>query len=193
MTLEYDEAAIAKLWDRYYPVLAKLAERQLAAIGVQQRTFDGEDVAASALGSFFKGLQLKRFPELDTEDSLFRLLRKITMRKVIDRKRQTQSQKRGGGKVRGESAFGSKPDSTSSLGIDAVQDDTPSPEEIAIVTEECQGLFAMLTDQELQRIACLRMEGYSNSEIAKMIGKSVATVERRLAEIRACWKTSMKS
>ena len=190
---QHDEAAIAALWEQYYPALARFAEKRLTAMGVRQREFNGEDVAASALVSFFRAVQLNRFPALDSEDGLFRLLRRITIRKVIDRKRQSQTLKAGSGDVRGESAFGSHSSSGNALGIDAVQGESPSPEWIAMMEEECQGLFALLPDAELQSIACLRLEGNSNSEIAAKIGKSVATVERRLREIRECWKTSIEN
>ena len=182
-----DEAAIAALWDRCYPALARFAEKRLDAIGMQQRAFDGEDVAASAMLSFLKAVQRNRFPMLDSEDGLFRLLRRITIRKVIDRKRKSQTLKAGNGDVRGESAFGSAADSETAPGIDGVQGESPSPEWIAIMEEECRGLFASLQDEELQSVAHYRLEGYSNSEIATKLSCAVATVERRLKEIRACW------
>ena len=69
-----DEAAIAVLWNHYYPALASFAEKRLAALGVQQRVFNGDDVAASALASFFKAVQRDRFPDLNSEEGLFRLL-----------------------------------------------------------------------------------------------------------------------
>jgi len=188
---QYDEAAIAALWDRCYPALAKFAEKRLEAIGIQQRAFNGDDVAASAMMSFLKAVQLNRFPTLDSEDGLFRLLKRITIRKVIDRKRKSQTLKAGSGKVRGESAFGLSADSGTALGIDGVQGESPSPEWIAIMEEECQNLFALLQDKELQSIACYRLEGYSNSEIATKLGCAVATVERRLKEIRARWSTTI--
>ena len=182
-----DEAAIAVLWNHYYPALASFAEKKLAALGVQQRVFNGDDVAASALASFFKAVQRDRFPELNSEEGLFRLLKRITIRKVIDRKRQSQTLKAGSGQLRGESAFGSNSNSASAFGIEGVRGDTPSPEWIAMMEEECKGLFAMLGDEELQTIACLRLEGYSNAEIASQRGYSIATVERRVKLIRARW------
>ena len=144
-----DEAAIAVVWNHYYPALARFAEKRLAALGVQQRVFNGDDVAASAMASFFKAVQRDRFLDLNSEEGLFRLLKRITIRKVIDRKRQSQTLKAGSGQVRGESAFGSYSNSVSAFGIEGVQGDTPSPEWIAMMEEECKGLFAMLGDEEL--------------------------------------------
>ncbi len=187
-----DEAAITALWEQYYPALSGFAEKRLAALGVQKRVFNGEDVAASALASFFKAVQRDRFTELNNSDDLFRLLKRITIRKVIDRKRHSQSLKAGGGKLRGESAFGTNADSVAAFGIDAVQGETPTPEWIAMMEEECKNLFAALEDAELQTIACLRLEGYSNAEIASQRGYSIATVERRLKLIRAQWSKADK-
>jgi len=121
-----DEAAIAALWDRCYPALAKFAEKRLEAIGVQQRAFNGEDVAASAIMSFLRAVQRNRFPMLDSEDGLFRLLRRITIRKVVDRKRKSQTLKAGSGDLRGESAFGSAADSETAPSIDGVQGESLS-------------------------------------------------------------------
>ena len=188
-----DEAAIAALWERCYPAMVRFAEKRLAAIGVQQRTFNGEDVAASAMLSFLRAFQRNRFPKLASEDELFRLLRSITIRKVIDRKRKSQTLKAGSGNVRGESAFGSNLDTGLGIGIDGVQGESPSPEWIAVMQEECQNLIESLQDKELQAVACYRIEGYSNAEIAAMIGCAVATVERRLKQIRACWSIAMQT
>jgi len=92
-----DEAAIAALWDRCYPALAKFAEKRIVIIGIKQRAFNGEDVAASAMLSFFRAVKRNRFPVLDSEDGLFLLLKSITLRKVIDRKRKNQTLKAGSG------------------------------------------------------------------------------------------------
>jgi DNA-directed RNA polymerase specialized sigma24 family protein len=181
-----DEAAIAALWDRYYPQLARLADQRLNSLGVRQRAFDGDDVAASAMGSFFKAVEQNRFPDLHDEESLLRLLRKMTIRKVIDRKRKTEALKAGGGDLCGESAFGN-PNNSPHAGIDARSGPSPAPDWIVLMDEECQRLFELLGDEELRIVARLRMEGHSNADIAAARDCSVATVERRLKSIRELW------
>jgi len=183
----FDEAAIEKLWKQYYPALIKLANQKLAQMGVPQRAVDGEDVAASALASFFRAIQKDRFSELKDEDGLFALLKTMTFRKVIDRIRQTSALKAGGGKVRGESAFSDSGGSSPSFGIANVPGDAPSPEWIAVMEEECNELFARLEDDKLRTIVGLKLEGYSNQEIATLSNCSVATIERRLNLIRSIW------
>lgn len=156
-------------------------------MGVPQRAFDGEFVAASALASFFRAIQKDRFSELKDEDGLLAVLKTMTFRKVIDRMRKTSACKAGGGKVRGESAFGDSERSSPSFGIANVPGDAPSSEWIVVMEEECNELFARLEDDELRTIVGLKLEGYSNQEIATLSNCSVATIERRLNLIRSIW------
>src|SRR5262245_57219294 len=60
----------------------------------------------------------------------------------------------------------------------------PTPEFAAEVAEECRALLDRLGDDELRRIAVWKLEGYTNREIARGLGKSLATVERKLDLIR---------
>lgn len=182
-----DEAAVAELWERCYPHLVRLAEHRLRASGTSQRAFDGEDVAASAMGSFFQAVQKNRFAELRDEAGLFRLLFRMTARKVVDRRRQQSAAKAGGGQLRGESAFGTN--DSLSPGLDQVAGADLMPDIAVALDEECERLLDLLDDAELRAIALLRLEGHANAEIATLRGCSLATVERRLKMIRARWSS----
>ena len=57
----------------------------------------------------------------------------------------------------------------------------------ALVAEQFEHLLDTLPDDELRRIALLKLEGHSNAEIAANIDRSVPTVERRLRLIRDTW------
>ena len=50
--------------------------------------------------------------------------------------------------------------------------------------ETCDSLFQSLDDPKLQEIAALRMEGYTDSEIATRLNCARSTVQRRLEIIR---------
>lgn len=63
----------------------------------------------------------------------------------------------------------------------------PTPSFAAEVAEECRVLLEKLGDDELKQIALAKLEGFSNAEIAERIGKSLATVERKLKLIRKTW------
>ena len=64
----------------------------------------------------------------------------------------------------------------------------PDPELVAMVADECHVLLERLRDETLRQIALLRMEGYSNDQIASRIGCGVRTVERKLDLIRKAWE-----
>jgi DNA-directed RNA polymerase specialized sigma24 family protein len=63
----------------------------------------------------------------------------------------------------------------------------PSPEFAAQVAEEYDRLLDRLGDDELRRVAVMRLEGFSNDEIAARLGCALRTVARRLELIRREW------
>jgi hypothetical protein len=72
-------AAGDELWQRYFGRLVGLARRRLQG---PLPLADEEDVAGSALASFFRGVAGGRFPDLADRDGLWRLLAVLTARKV---------------------------------------------------------------------------------------------------------------
>ena len=182
-----NRAAAQHLWDRYFPRLVGLARQKLR--GLPRRATDEEDVALSAFDSFCRGAEQGRFPRLEGRDDLWALLVVITAGKAIDLRQRETRQKRGGGRVSGESVLddllGNK---DGAAGIGQVVGAEPTPELAARVAEEFQRLLAQLPGDELRTVALRRMEGYTNAEIAAELGCADATVERRLKLIRSLWK-----
>ena len=179
--------AAQPLWERYFADLVRLAR---ARLGVTPRTAaDEEDVALSAFDSFCAGVARGRFPRLDDRNDLWRVLVALTGRKAADQALRERRQKRGGGRVRSEADLaGGEPEGDANL-FGQVAGPEPTPEFAAEMVEAVEGLFNLLDDEELRRIALRKLEGYSNEEIAAKIGRSLPTVERRLKMIRDIWKT----
>ena len=184
---EGDSMAARAIWERYYPELVRLAREKLR--GTPRRVADEEDVATSAMKSFILAAQKGRFPDLADRHDLWRLLLQMTARKVVDLKRRETRQRRGGGRVRGESGFG---DADDRAGLAEVIGDTPSPEFAASMAEECERLLERLDDADLEALALAKLEGYTNDEIAEQLGCSVRTVERRLNLIRKKWRNEQR-
>jgi DNA-directed RNA polymerase specialized sigma24 family protein len=179
-----DAAAQEELWERYFRRLVGLARAKLG--DVPRRTEDEEDVALSALNSFFVGVRKGRFPMLKDRTNLWPLLAKITARKAINQREKVLAKKRGGGKVRGESFF-AKPGNEESLpGIEAALGIEPTPQFAAEMAEQCHELLDQLPE-DLRLIATKKLQGYSNAEIAKEIGRVSRTVDRKLERIRSIW------
>lgn len=180
-----DNAAIQEIWQTYCDRLIRLARKKLG--DSSRRAADEEDVALSAFHSFCRGAAAGKFPQLDDRHDLWKLLVTITARKASAQLRRSHRQKRGGGGVRGESVFVRDDSSQRGAGIDQVLGQEPTPELAALVAEQCEHLLGRLEDESLRRIALLKLEGYSNDEIAQQLDCAPRTVERKLARIREAW------
>src|SRR5687768_16542494 len=96
--------AAAKIWHRYVEQLVRHARRKLGRS--PRRAVDEEDVVLSAFDGFLQGVDDGRFLKLDDRDDLWQVLVMLTERRAIALRRRELALKRGGGQVRGESAFG---------------------------------------------------------------------------------------
>jgi DNA-directed RNA polymerase specialized sigma24 family protein len=182
-----NRAAAQRLWERYFSRLVGLARRKLQ--GLRRGAADEEDVALSAFDSFYRGAEQGRFPQLGGRHNLWELLVVITVRKAIDLRQRETRQKRGGGKVAGESALdGLLGSAEGGAGIEQVVGAEPTPELAAQVADEVQRLLGMLPKEEVRSVALLKLEGYTIAEIAGRLGCAEVTVERRLSLIRSVWK-----
>jgi RNA polymerase sigma factor (sigma-70 family) len=183
---EGDPSAAEKIWHRYYERLVRFARQKLAS--ADRRVSDEEDLAQSVFDSFFRAAAEGRYPKLNDRDALWRLLLVITSRKAISLTRRQLAQKRGGGDLRGESALLQPGADDQEAGIDQVLGQEPTPEFAALAREQCERLLDSLGDQQLRRIALLRLEGYTVDEIAAQLDRAPGTIHRKLTLIREKWQ-----
>jgi DNA-directed RNA polymerase specialized sigma24 family protein len=177
-----DHEAAQPLWERYFPRLVGLARERLR--GTPRRAADEEDVALSALDSFCRGVEQGRFPQLKDRDGLWALLALIPVRKVADLVNYNRRQRRGRGRVRGDSAFAGGDSEGGTGGASEIAADDPTPDLAAQLAEEFQRLLDRLDSAELRSVAVWKLEGYTNAEIAGRLGCAAVSVERRLRLIR---------
>jgi DNA-directed RNA polymerase specialized sigma24 family protein len=180
-----DPEAAQRLWERYFDALVRLARAKLGTI--PRREADEEDIALSAFHSFCQGAARGQFPRLDDRYGLWRLLVMITARKALDQSERQRRKKRGSGRVHGESIMAGGDPGAREAGLEQVMGREPTPEFAAMVADECRRLLGDLGDENLRRIALLRMEGYSDPEIAARLGCGLRTVGRKLELIRKTW------
>jgi DNA-directed RNA polymerase specialized sigma24 family protein len=177
-----DHEAAQPLWERYYPRLVGLARERLR--GTQRRVADEEDVALSAFDSLCRGVEQGRFPQLKDRDGLWALLVLITVRKAADLVQYNRRERRGGGQVRGDSAWAGRNGDAGADGLADIAAGDPTPDVAVQLAEEFQLLLDRLDSDELRRIAVWKLEGYTNAEIADRIGCAQVSVQRRLRLIR---------
>jgi DNA-directed RNA polymerase specialized sigma24 family protein len=180
------DSAAQRLWERYFDRLVHLARARLRSARRAGAVEDEEDAALSAFDSFCRGATEGRFPRLDNRQDLWRLLVVVTVRKVMGQVERQRAQKRGGGRLVGESALIGG-EAAGLNGLDRIAGDEPSPELAALVVEEYRRLRDGLRTEELRQVLDMRLEGYTREEIAERLGCAVRTVKRKLEVIREAW------
>jgi len=172
-----DSIAANRIWKLYFDRLVRSVGQRL--YGQNRAVSDEEDIALSVFDSFYAAAEKGRFPDLSDRDDLWRLLLTMSARKIIDKRRHDQRQRRGGNVV----VHSLEGDAEDSVIIDAIGSE-PSPEMVLMMQESVEQLFSHLGVGQLQDLAGAKLEGYSNAEIATRLGCSERTIERRLHLIR---------
>jgi DNA-directed RNA polymerase specialized sigma24 family protein len=178
-----DADAAQELWERYFETLVRPAKPRLQ--GATRAVADEEDAALSAFDSFCRGASRGRYPRLNDRDDLWRLLVIITERKALDQVQRERRQKRGGGKI--VAILGHDDGDGMGGGIGHLSSPEPTPEFAATVADECRRRLGQLRDETLRDVARLKMEGYTNEEVANRTACSLRSVARKLELIRRTW------
>ena len=180
---ETDADAVEKIWHSYYGHLINYARKKLG--NVPRREFDEEDIVTDVLNKFFNDVRRDQFPKLEDRNDLWRILLVLTLRKVLQNIRANNAIKRGGGQVRGDSVFIAASD-------DAGFDKFSSPHDFAEeLTLEMRDQLDALGEETLKQVGVMKLQGFTNHEVAEKLKVSERTVERKLERIRAIWKTPM--
>ncbi len=146
---EGNEQAAEHLWQRFSLRLHEFAVQKL---DVQtRRHYDEDDAANSAFHSLCRGLTEGRL-EAENRDAFWGLLAVITSRKVAAQQRYSNRQKRGGGLVLGESRFGG----LSNAGIDVIDHNQPTPDNLAEISESCSQLLDAIPEETMKKIVLLK-------------------------------------
>ena len=166
-----DHDAAQRIWEAYFHRLVGLARGRLR--DAPRRAADEEDVALSAFDSFCRGVDAGRFPRLDDRHDLWQVLVLITVRKAIDYRKRWERQGAKG------------------WGIEEIVGREPTPALAAMVADQLHQLLEVLDDDELRQVARWKLDGYTNAEIARMLGRCERAVERMLNLIRRIWKEKL--
>jgi DNA-directed RNA polymerase specialized sigma24 family protein len=174
--------AAQRLWDGYFQRLIALARSHLGVVACGGA--DEEDVAQSVFKSLCLGAERGKFPQLSDRHNLWTLLVAMTAYKSRDLIRHERCLKRGGGRVLDEAALAGGDEPLG--GLDDLVGHEPTPEFAVQVAEQYQMLLARLNHVE-RRTAELKLQAFTNQEIANQMDCGLRTVERRLCAVRRAW------
>jgi len=165
----------------YFHRMRGLARKAL--FGRARRTCDGDDVAASAFRSVYRGAMAGEFPQLKGRQDLWSLLAAVTSNKCIDRMRREGRAKRGG--------HSDVVDADELRSVAESGDGPVSVVELADLRERISALLESHGDATLREIVRLRMDGETMGEIARRMGCVRRTVERKLRLVQEICKSEL--
>jgi RNA polymerase sigma-70 factor (ECF subfamily) len=170
-----DEQAAAELFRRYTGRLVALARSRLSDKLAQR--CDPEDVVQSAYRSFFAQVREGRF-DFEHGGDLWNFLVAVTLHKLHKQFRRNTALKRALEREQAPSADGGAEDL-----LDRAFSGEPSPLEAVALVDEVQRIMGTLAPLQ-RRMLELRLQGYSQEEVAAQTGRSEITVRRFLKQLR---------
>lgn len=182
-----DSRAADEIWNKYFTRLIPLARNKLA--GLRGRNLDEEDVLVSVFDRFFRAVEENRFARLNDRNDLWQILLMLTERQVKDQYRKENAQKRQASRTLFESELGEQ----SIADVAKACEDELSVEFAEAFSDFIDRAIRTLRDARLREIALMRMEGFTNLEIAKKLEVSERTIERKLERVRSMWADEFQS
>ena len=170
---EGDSLAAENLWQRYFRQL--MAQARLRMSGTNRGMYDEEDAALSTFNIVCSKLQEGNYASLANRNELWQLMMTILVRKVMRRSTYMQAAKRNGSQQ-----------SCLETAVESIPASCPME-----FTQECYDLIAMLNDSNLEQVAMLKFEGYTNEEIARKLNRTRRTIQRMLNLIRSLWQEAL--
>ena len=168
-----DASAAEHLWRRYFQQL--MAQARLRMTNVDRSGYDEEDAAISTFHILCTKLQEGHYASLSDRDELWQLMLTVLIRKVGRRVKYQQASKRSTAR-------------TGQVGFSVDELPAATSDEIS---EECFELIALLNDSNLEQVALLKFEGYTNEEIAAKLNRTRRTIQRMLNLIRSLWQEAL--
>lgn len=170
--------ACDQLWERYCRQLMGYTRNRMSHnIHVIS---DEEDLVLMAFSSVFRRVESGQYPNLVDRHGLWRLLAHIATRKLHDAARYAGRQCRSATTV-----------SLSTLPNGGVASSDSAADAIPEFADLLTHLLGLLPNEGLRKVCLLRLDGFTNSEIASRLDRSITTIERRLGLIRSYWELEL--
>ncbi|MFT7639844.1 MAG: RNA polymerase sigma factor (sigma-70 family) [Pirellulaceae bacterium] len=172
-----DSDAINAFWHQYGAALMRLADQNLQ--DRLRRRVDPEDVVQSAIRTFLRRVQEGQF-ELDGDDGVWRLICAITLNKARQQARRHLRKKRS----LDQEVYLAHSDDSSAPQAANLPAEAATAEDAAILVDLVEQLLSQSQNEHEQQIIALRLQDFTNDEIANQVGCSERTVRRIIGQLR---------
>jgi DNA-directed RNA polymerase specialized sigma24 family protein len=163
---------VRELWERFFADMTIYARKRLRAMHAPLGPADEEDAAARAFTKVCRGIERGQL-KLASRVDLTKVLWSATAREVFTILGRANAT---GGRANDDVLLGQVPD----LAL--------PPDLLLLAFDACQRLLELLQSDELRQVAVWKLAGHTNEAIAAKLGRSPATVERTLSQIRETWR-----
>jgi RNA polymerase sigma-70 factor, ECF subfamily len=169
-----EEQEARQLFDRYVESLLALARRRISQRLASR--VDPEDVVQSVFRTFFAQLKAGRY-RFEQQDDLCKLLMRITVHKTLRHIAFHEADKRSPRLEVGQEDEAQKR-------ILELLDHEPTPETTVTFLDQLEHFLSRLRPEERQVVE-MRLQGYTNEEIATRLGTYDRKIRRVVERIRS--------
>jgi RNA polymerase sigma factor (sigma-70 family) len=169
-----DQEAWQVLFDDCYPKILRVVRRRLSR--PMRKLYDSTDIANEVMKSLAANFSHIDFSSIA---GLRAFLLRAAEQKVVDGYRRGYAQKRDLARDR-PLGSGTEP------GLE-LADDSPTASQVAVASEE-KAILLETQSGPRRTILELKLQGYSNSEVARTTGWHVRKIERFLEKLRGTWR-----
>lgn len=170
-----DAEAAERLWERYFRDLMHQARLRMS--NISKSLYDEEDAALSTFYVMWQKLEEGCYAQISDRHDLWNLMLTVLMRKIGRRAKYQGAAKRM------HASSTSEQNSLEELPATNIQE----------LSQECLEMISVLQDPNLERVAILKFEGYTNDEIATELNRTRRTIQRMLNLIRDIWERELHS
>lgn len=170
-----DADAAERLWERYFRDLMHQARLRMS--NISKSLYDEEDAALSTFYVMWQKLEEGRYAQISDRHDLWNLMLTVLIRKIGRRAKYQGAAKRL---------------PLNSTAEQNLLEELPATD-VQEISQECLELISVLQDPNLERVAILKFEGYTNDEIAVELNRTRRTIQRMLNLIRELWERELHS
>ena len=169
-----DQAAWQVLFEDCYPKIVRVVRKRLSR--PMRKIYDSTDIANEVMKSLAAKFDHFDFSSID---GLRAFLIRAAEQKVVDGYRRGHAMKRD---INRDRALGT----VGPMGFEP-EDSSPTPSQVAVATEEVENLLDGQSGVD-RTILELKLQGHSNSEVARATGWHLRKVERFLEKLRGTFR-----
>jgi RNA polymerase sigma factor (sigma-70 family) len=184
-----DQAALNALADRYFERIASVAKLRLMKSG--HAGFEGDDVAVEAFIKLLKNLVSQiRSGKITNRETFWFFILAILRSVIIDFKRKELAARRGGKLVRNVTDLNFFHEGTGWL-LEFVDKKTDHESLITLEDSVDFLLNKKLKIGTTREVAKLKLQGFTNQQIADQLGIDNSSVRRKLDLIEKIWRSDL--